>query len=264
MSAEMRTLLLRQSRPMPMAVSFIFSLSTPVPPSRCTAFRRMPVAWSGPKRRAMSVETEAWPPDLQAQADAAQRLVGRALGQQVDAAAYAAAAGRRAIEETVGAAEDFHAFEEFGGDVLARQHAVQAVVGHVIRVHGEAAHHVELLEVAETARRAHRRVVQQHIGDAFGLLVLDQFVGVAGAGKRRFHDVLVAQDADAPAARHLAAGKGFGQAFGRSVGAGVDGHRGQCGRGRVSFRRRGILRMAERQPERQSGGGCDRGEKKTR
>ena len=36
--------------------------STAVPPLRREALKRMPVAWSGPKRRAMSAETEAWPP----------------------------------------------------------------------------------------------------------------------------------------------------------------------------------------------------------
>ena len=164
---------------------------------------------------------------LHAEADAGERLVGRALGQQVDRTADAAAAGRCAVQEGVGAAEDFHALEEFRSDVLARQHAVQAVVGDVVGVHGEAAHHVQLLEVAEAASLAHRRIVEQHVGHALGLLVLDQLVGVVGAGKRRAHHVLVAQDADPAAARHLSAGVGFGQALGRGVGAGFDGHGGQ-------------------------------------
>lgn len=34
----------------------------PVSPLRLATFRRMPVLSSGPKRRAMSVDTENWPP----------------------------------------------------------------------------------------------------------------------------------------------------------------------------------------------------------
>ena len=124
---------------------------------------------------------EAFAAVLRAEAEAGQRFVGRALGQQVDGAADAAAAGRGTVEEGVGATEDFDPLEELGSDVLTRQHAVQAVVGHVVRVHREAADHVELLEIAEASGLANRRIVEQHIGDALGLLVLNELVGVTSA-----------------------------------------------------------------------------------
>ena len=62
MSADRRTLRLRQSKPTPSALSFWLSSPMPVPPSRRTALMRMPVLWSGPKRRAMSAFTKPWPP----------------------------------------------------------------------------------------------------------------------------------------------------------------------------------------------------------
>ncbi|MNL22145.1 hypothetical protein D3C87_1434760 [compost metagenome] len=117
--------------------------------------------------------------------DAGQRLVRRALGHQVDHAADAAAAGRGACQESRCAAQHFHALEQFGGDVLARQQAVQAVVGHVVRTEDEAANEVGLLEITEAARHAHARIVLQDIAHAAGLLVLDQFVRVAGDAERR-------------------------------------------------------------------------------
>ncbi|KAG1240288.1 hypothetical protein G6F68_017809 [Rhizopus microsporus] len=59
--------------------------------------------------------------------DTGPRLVRRTLGHQVDDAADAAAARRRARQERRGAPQHFHAFEQFGGDVLAGQQAVQPV-----------------------------------------------------------------------------------------------------------------------------------------
>ncbi len=49
-----------------------------------------------------------------------QRLVRRALGQDVDRAANAAATWGCAVEEGVGAAEHFHPLDELGGYILAR------------------------------------------------------------------------------------------------------------------------------------------------
>ncbi|CAK9134635.1 unnamed protein product, partial [Ilex paraguariensis] len=161
---------------------------------------------------------------LYAGAHARQRIVAGALGQQADGAANAAAAGCCAIEEGVGAAQHLHTLEELRGDVLARQQAVQAVVGDVVRIDREAAKHIQLLEVAEAARLAHARVVEQHVAHALGLGVLDQLLGVAGGGERGVLPVQRAQHAVARPRGHLAACEGLGQALGRCVGAGLHRH----------------------------------------
>ena len=113
--------------------------------------------------------------------------------------------GRRAIQEGACASEQFDAFHELGGDELARQDAVDAVVRHVVRVGRKAANDEQLLEVAEATRDAHVRIVQQHIGDALRLLVAHQLLGVVRARERRLERVEVAEDAGAAAFRHLAA-----------------------------------------------------------
>ncbi|MNX48284.1 hypothetical protein D3C86_788620 [compost metagenome] len=154
--------------------------------------------------------------------DAGQRVIRRPLGHQVDHAADAAAAGRRAGQEGRRAAQHFHAFEQFGSDVLAGQQAVQAVIGHVVRAQDEAADEIRLLEIAEAARHAHAGVILQHVADAARLPVLDQLVRIAGDAERRAHVVLRAQQTDTAAARHLSAREGSGKAAGRRVGAGLD------------------------------------------
>ena len=169
---------------------------------------------------------------LHAQVDAVQRLIARALGHQVDRAAQVAAARGRTVEKSAGAMQHFDALEEFGRHILARQQAVQAVVGQVVRIHRQAPQHIEFLEIAEAARTAHGRVVEQHFANALGLLVADQRIRIAGQLERRVHDVLLAQQAHAPALGNLPAGKRLGQAFGRRIGAGLDGHRLQRGRRR--------------------------------
>ena len=172
-----------------------------------------------------------------AQLHARKRLVGRALGQQIERAAQAPAAGRRAIEKGRCASQHFHALEQLGGDVLARQQAIQAVVGRVVRADDEAAHEIRLLKIAKAARHAHAGVVLQHIAHAARLPVGNQLAGVAGDGKRRVHRILRAQQPHARAARHLPAGIGARQAFGRGIGAGA--HRHGLQRGVI----RGIVRF---------------------
>ena len=70
----------------------------------------------------------------QPQVHTRQRIVGGTLGQQVDGAADAAAAGCGARQEGTGAAQHLHTLEQVGGDVLAGQQAEQAVVGNIVRI----------------------------------------------------------------------------------------------------------------------------------
>ena len=160
----------------------------------------------------------------QPQVHTRQRIVGGTLGQQVDGAADAAAAGCGARQEGTGAAQHLHTLEKVGGDVLAGQQAEQAVVGNIVRIQQEAAHEIGFLEVAEAARHPDGRIVLQHIGHALGLLVLDQLVGVGGDREGRLHLITRAQDANTAATSHLAAGQRLRQSGGRGIGAGADLH----------------------------------------
>ena len=159
----------------------------------------------------------------QAHVDLGQRLVGCTLGQQVDGTTQARATGRDAGQEGAGAAQHLDTLEQVGGNVLAGQQAIEAVEGDVIRVQQETAHEVGFLEVAETAGHADGRIVEQHVGHALGLLVLDQLVGVGRDRERYVHLVAGAQNAHAATTGHLATGQGFGQAGSRGVGTGTDG-----------------------------------------
>lgn len=87
------------------------------------------------------------------------------------------------------APKDLDSLQQLRRHVLARQHAVEAVIGHVVREDREAADDVELLEVAKALGDADRRIVLQHVGDAAGLLVADQVFGEAGRGEGRVHSV---------------------------------------------------------------------------
>src|SRR5690554_168126 len=60
---------------------------------------------------------------------AGKRFVLGALGLNIDKAAKAAAARRRAVQESAGALEYLHPFDHLGRQNLARQYAVQPVKG---------------------------------------------------------------------------------------------------------------------------------------
>ncbi|MPN02243.1 hypothetical protein SDC9_149457 [bioreactor metagenome] len=97
---------------------------------------------------------------MYARAHLSQWLPACALGQQADHASHAAAARSRAVEEGIRTAQHLDTLEEFGCHILARQQAIKAVVGNVIGINRHAAQHVQLLEIAITARLAHRRIAQ--------------------------------------------------------------------------------------------------------
>ena len=155
-----------------------------------------------------------------------QRRVSGALGHQVDGAADAAAARRGAVQEGAGATEHFHALEQFRRYVLTGQHAVQAVIRHVIGIEGEAADHIHFLEIAIAARHAHGRIALQQVAHAARLLIGNELLRITGAAEWRVHHVHGAEYAHAPAARHLAARIRLRQTFRRGIGGGVHEHRG--------------------------------------
>ncbi|MNQ60868.1 hypothetical protein D3C85_751680 [compost metagenome] len=149
----------------------------------------------------------AFPPGGQT----SQGRVARALGHKVDRAAHAAAAGRGAVQEGGRPPKDLDPLQQLRRHVLARQHAVEAVIGHVVREDREAADDVEFLEVAKAFGDADRRIVLQHVGDAAGLLVADQVFGEAGRGEGRVHGIQRSEHPDPSARGHLTAGIGGGQ-----------------------------------------------------
>ena len=141
-------------------------------------------------------------------ADAALR---GALGHQVDGAADAAATRGCAVDEGVGTAEHFHAFQQFSRHELARQDAIGAVQGDVVGIDREAAQDVDFLEVAEALGDAHDRVILQDIADTVGLLGGDQVSCVGRAGEGRVEEIQITEHAGAAAAGHLATGIRVGQ-----------------------------------------------------
>ncbi|MNK98090.1 hypothetical protein D3C87_1184420 [compost metagenome] len=117
----------------------------------------------------------------------------------VDAAADAGAGRGHAVDEGVRAFEHFHTLQGIGGNDLPRQDAVQAIEGNIVAVEGQAADHEGLRLVGKPGGLTHRRIVEQHITDVFGLLVANQFFGVGGDAEGHVHDVLVAQHTQLPA-----------------------------------------------------------------
>ena len=152
-----------------------------------------------------------------------QRLVGRPFGHNIDRPAQTTAARRRTVKEGIGAAQYFNPLDKLGAHVLTWQQTVQPVVGNIVRVDRQAAHHINLLEVAKATGHAYRRVVQQHLADAGRLLILNQRLGVAGRGEGGVHVVLVTQNPHTRAGGHLATRVGLRQPFCGGISAGADG-----------------------------------------
>ena len=246
---------LRQSKPTPTTLSSRFSSSTPVPPSRRTALRRMPVLWSGPKRRAMSAEAEASPPLCTPRPTRLSGSLGARLGNRLMAPPRPLPPGAAPFRKALAPQQHFDALEEFRGDVLARQHAVEAVVGDVVRrTRGSRA---PCTAPGNCRSRgpggwrdcsAARRPTLCACWSWISSLVYDR------DRERRVHEVQGAQHADPAAARDLAAGEGLGQAGGRGVGAGFDRHGGQLAAlGGWHFR--GLGRRQQRLEREQGGEG---------
>ena len=146
--------------------------------------------------------------------EARQRRVARALGHQVDRAAHRAA-GWHAVEQRRRALEHLDALEHLGRGAVVRRHAGQPAEGHVVGARRKTADRVVLAPGARDAVAEHRGVGgRDHFGEVLGLAVVDVLFGIADGGERRLHEIPVAQEADAAARRHLAAGVGRGGARG--------------------------------------------------
>ena len=78
---------------------------------------------------------------------------------------------RRAIQQGICAFEDFHALQHLGIHDLTWHHAGQAAHGHVIAIELKAANTVGLSKVTVTLHRLHARIIADHIGDGFRLLI---------------------------------------------------------------------------------------------
>lgn len=134
------------------------------------------------------------------------RLVGGALGHQVDGAADGARQG--AVQKGRGAAEHLDPFDA-GRVRLAGHDAVKAAQPVVVVGHEDAADHGAVVEhVAVRPAQANGGIAGEHVGQRARLLTLDVFLGVDRLAERRVHEVAVAEQADLAAARDLAAGVG--------------------------------------------------------
>ncbi|MNM60720.1 hypothetical protein D3C81_720100 [compost metagenome] len=121
-----------------------------------------------------------------------ERLVSRALGHHVDAAADTASR-RDPVDQLAGAFDDVDAVGHFHVDRVGRQYAVQTVVGNVAVKQAETADG-ELLEAsASRVGRPYRRVAGDQVAEGPRLLVLHRLTGVGGHAERRFHEVPRAQ-----------------------------------------------------------------------
>ncbi|VVN78949.1 hypothetical protein PS712_00946 [Pseudomonas fluorescens] len=133
------------------------------------------------------------------------RLIGRALGHHVDAAADAASR-RNAVDQLARAFEDIDAIGHFHIDRISRQDAVQAVVGNIAIEQAEPANGELLVTPARRIGGAHRRIAGDQVAQSTGLLVFHRFAGVSRHAERRFHEILRAQQTLRATARDLATG----------------------------------------------------------
>ena len=138
---------------------------------------------------------------------ARQGIVLGPLGDDIDVAADAALR-RHAVEEGSRSFQQLDALGRRRIDAKIRHQAVEPVDRDVAIVDPEAADGHCVVSVADTDGGAHGGVVVgQHLGDTARLLVPHGFRRIARDAERCFHVVLVAEQAEAGAARHLSAGK---------------------------------------------------------
>ncbi|MNS18831.1 hypothetical protein D3C72_505360 [compost metagenome] len=119
------------------------------------------------------------------------RRVARVFWLKVDHPADAGAC--RAVHQGVGPFEDLNTINHLRIDHLTRQHAGESAKSHVVAVEFQAANAIAFRTVAVALHRLHARIVGDHIGNGFGLLIFHQLRGVADDVKRHVHRVLLAE-----------------------------------------------------------------------
>ncbi|KAG0947371.1 hypothetical protein G6F31_014200 [Rhizopus arrhizus] len=143
---------------------------------------------------------------------ARQVLRQRALGHHVDHPAHPAV-GRHAVQQGCRPLQHFNALDVIGEDVIVGRHAVDAVerdLAQVAFTDGESTDVEGVRHAADLAREAHRGLGIQRVRHGDGLAGGQQRRGVARDVERRIHHVAIAQQPQAAAAGHLAAGE-FGR-----------------------------------------------------
>ena len=133
------------------------------------------------------------------------------LGHDIDRAADAPLRGH-AVEEGSRSLEQLDTLERRRVDAIGRHQTVEPVQGDFAVLDPETADGQRIVAVAAADRCAHRRIgIRQHFRDAGRLLIADRLLRVARLAVRRVHIVLVAEQAELPAARDLAADIGHRQ-----------------------------------------------------
>src|SRR5690606_37299982 len=118
-------------------------------------------------------------------------------------------------------AQHLDPLDQLGAEVLPRQQAIEAVVGHVVGEDRQPTDQVDLLEIAKATRYPNRGIVEQDVADAGRLLVLDELLRIAGNAERRLERTLLPKDAESRAGGDLPAGIRRRQAFRGGVRAGL-------------------------------------------
>ena len=140
--------------------------------------------------------------------ESCDRLVGCALGHQIDRAGHGAA-GRHAVEQRRWALQYLDAFKHLGRSAVVRRDAEQAIHRHVGGARCKAANRVVLAPCAGDAVAEHRGVGGgDHVGDALRLAIFDELFRIGDGAERGIHEILVAKEPHAAARGHLAAGIG--------------------------------------------------------
>ena len=140
---------------------------------------------------------------LPAHGDTGQRLVGGALGHDIDAAAHRG----HAVEQRARPQQDLDALRDVQRrrTAIGRHQAIQAIDGR-LRIRQRETTDLELLaDIVGGHRAPHRRHVVQHVAQRGGLLILDQRRGIAGLAEGRVAEVDIAQQPEAAARGNLPA-----------------------------------------------------------
>ena len=140
--------------------------------------------------------------------DTRERYLAGPLGDDVDAAADAAAGGDT-VDERTRAQQQFDPLDEIGGNTIGGDKPVNAVQTDVACGHREAADLERVVESVLPGAGPDRRIVDQRIRRCSSLLVLDQLRRIVRRAERDIHHAPVSKEAKRSALRQLTACVGW-------------------------------------------------------
>ena len=132
-------------------------------------------------------------------------FIGRTFGHEIYRSTDRTVPRRGAIDERIDATEHLDPLHERSCHELPRHYPVEAVECQVVRKDREAADLVDILKVSEPLLDAHRRIVDEHVTHAIGLLILGELRGVSRTAERKVAVLDVPQKTGASTGCHLSA-----------------------------------------------------------